>query len=114
MTTLEVRKKILYFILKENNFSFSEKIFNNSIPIIQRYIEKDFQKNIPLPFPESVVKILKNEFRKLKYAFDKIKGGYQKSKLLEKITTETIEIQLNMVNFEDENQTFIENSLGNF
>ena len=73
MTKFEKRKKVLFFILKENKFCFSDRICNFSFPIVQRYIEKEFQKKISLPFPDAVVRTLKKELRKLKYAYDKIK-----------------------------------------
>jgi len=109
MTLLEIRKKLLYCILQQNNFRFSEKILRESIPLIQNYLEKQsIKKKIKIPLPKKVFVSLKNEFRKIKYAYQKIRGGNQKSNFLEKVDNESIEIILNNEDFSDESQSFLQ------
>jgi len=87
MTVLEIRKKLLYYILQEKKFRFSDKIFREAIPLIHDYLEKNSRKRLKVPLSHQITSVLKNEFRKINYSCKKIKGGNQQKKILKKLIT---------------------------
>jgi len=90
---IKIRKKLLYHLLKQNKFCYSNNFISASIPFIKNYVENQCKVKLGI-LSSDLLQILKKEFRILKYEQTKVKGGNQKLKLIKKIENEVIEIEL--------------------
>jgi hypothetical protein len=87
-----IRKNFFYQLFKNNKFCFSNNFLQENMPKITNFIEKQAKLALKNPVSTELVLLIKSEFRKIKYSYSKIKGGYQKKRFLIDIENQLIEI----------------------